>query len=107
MNRKFLCIVLLAVSTMSPVSCATVGRDFDTTHVSDVETGSTDKAQVREWFGEPTQTVTLTDQATGGVERWVYSYAYSSWGGMSTTGKAFVVDFDENGTVVDHAYSQE
>jgi len=62
--------------------CATVGREFDTTHVHDVQMGQ-DKAQISGWFGGPTQTTTFAANAKGCVERWQYTHAHAVVGAMS------------------------
>lgn len=87
-------------------ACATVGQQYDTTHVNDIKKGTHDKAQITEWFGPPHQTVNpLTNNPAGCVERWQWTYAHSVAGG-STVSDALVVDFDKDGKVCDNAFSQ-
>lgn len=98
--------VLLVLALGLSAGCATVGKDFDTTHVKDIVNEETTKPQVRAWFGAPHQTIRpLQDHPAGGVERWQYTHAYSVAGG-STTSKALVVDFNVEDIVVDNAYSE-
>lgn len=93
-----LCLVLLA--------CAGAGRRFDSTHVTDVEKGVQDEAQIRAWFGDPVRVETLSGHPAGCVERWTYVHAFSSYGGAKTTSKSLIVDFDTQGRVCDHAYAE-
>ncbi|MGE0711047.1 MAG: outer membrane protein assembly factor BamE [Planctomycetota bacterium] len=96
----------LAASLALMGGCASVGREFDTTHVNDIKNGVTTKPQIRGWFGEPHQvTKPLQGSPVGAVERWNYTYAHSV-AGASTQSEALVVDFDPKDVVVDHAYSK-
>lgn len=96
----------LALSLLVLVGCGSAGKKFDTTHVNDIVDGKTTKPEVRGWFGEPhTVTKPLKDHPKGGVERWMWSYAFSVAGG-STESEALVVDFDPKDVVCDHAYSK-
>lgn len=98
--------VLLAALSLLPMGCASVGREFDASHVSKIQNGTTTKPEVRGWFGEPGQiTQPLPENPAGGVERWTYTYATSVAGG-STQSEALVVDFNAEDVVVDHAYSK-
>ena len=96
---------LIVVVVLSLVSCASVGRQFDTTHVSDIQNGVQTKQEIRAWFGQPNQTQKVSNPSTGAVERWLYTYAHST-AGISTTSHSLVVDFDESGKVCDNAYSK-
>ena len=88
------------------LSCATVGKEFDTTHANDVQSGVHDKQQMRAWFGEPHQvTAPLREHPAGCVERWQWTHAHSVAGG-STESESLVVDFDAQGKVCDHAFSK-
>ena len=60
------------------VSCATVGREFDRTHISDIKAGAQDKNQIRGWFGEPNKVQSITGSPAGCMERWTYVHAHSS-----------------------------
>ena len=89
------------------VSCATVGREFDRTHIGDIKAGAQDKNQIRGWFGEPNKVQSITGSPAGCMERWTYVHAHSSYGGAKTRSAALVVDFDRNGKVCDHAYTEQ
>ena len=104
--QKYLGILAL-VASVALAACATAGKQFDRTHVRDIKTGVQDKEQIRLWFGEPGQTQQVTGSAAGCIERWIYSHAYSSYGGLSTKAASLVVDFDRNAKVCDHAYVEQ
>jgi outer membrane protein assembly factor BamE (lipoprotein component of BamABCDE complex) len=99
--------VLAVVAVFALVSCATMGKDFDRTHVTDIKTGVQDKNQIRDWFGEPNQKQSITDSTKGCVERWnyIYGHSHATFGGFKTKGATLVVDFDQSGKVCDHGYS--
>ena len=99
-------LVIALSALMALTGCASSGKKFDTTHVNDIETDKTTRAQVDAWFGPPaSQTSANTPQ--GAVLRYTYTYAYSSWGGAKTTSKSLVVDFNAQNVVVDHAYVEQ
>jgi outer membrane protein assembly factor BamE (lipoprotein component of BamABCDE complex) len=84
--------------------CASVGHEFDITHVHDVKNGQT-KADITAWFGEPVQTVSFGANPKGCIERWIYKHATAHAGG-SAHAQALIVDFDPQGAVCDTAYSE-
>ena len=98
------CPAVLAVVT---VLCGCpASKQFDTTHVHDIQQGSHDKAQITEWFGEPHLVVTsLKGHPRGCAQRWQWSYAHSAPTG-ETVSVALVVDFGKDDRVCDHAYSE-
>lgn len=99
--------LLLALMIIAFVACATAGKQFDRTHINDIKKGVQTKEQIRAWFGEPYQvTKPLTGHPAGCVERWTFVHAYSSYGGTRTESSALIVDFDKDGRVCDHAYSE-
>jgi len=95
-------VILAALASLA--GCATVGREFDTTHANDVKTGAHDKTQVTSWFGAPSATAQLKDHPQGCVERWQWVHATATVGSAAKS-KALIVDFDSTGKVCDHAYS--
>jgi outer membrane protein assembly factor BamE (lipoprotein component of BamABCDE complex) len=99
--------VVGVLSFLVLASCATAGKQFDRTHVSDVQNKVQDKNQIRAWFGDPYRVQAVTGSAVGCVERWTYVHAFSSFGGAKTTSASLVVDFDKNGKVCDHAYVEQ
>jgi hypothetical protein len=98
---------LALVAIIALTACATAGKQFDRTHIRDIKTGVQDKEQIRVWFGEPGQMQQVTGSPAGCIERWIYSHAYSSYGGMKTKAASLVVDFDRNAKVCDHAYVEQ
>jgi outer membrane protein assembly factor BamE (lipoprotein component of BamABCDE complex) len=96
--------VLAVCFAITGAGCATVGRQFDTTHVNDIRKGAQDKAQIRAWFGEPYQTAPLQGNPAGCVERWQWTHAHSVAGGR-TESQVLIVDFDAAGKVCDNAFS--
>jgi outer membrane protein assembly factor BamE (lipoprotein component of BamABCDE complex) len=98
-------LAIMVVGAACALGCATVGKQFDTTHVNDIKKGEDDKAKIKGWFGEPHTTAPVTNSAAGCVERWQWTYAHSVAGG-STVADSLVVDFDKDGKVCDNAYSQ-
>jgi hypothetical protein len=95
--------ILFAITALLG-ACATVGRDFDTTHANDIRTAEQDKTQIAAWFGEPRFTTTFDKNPKGCVERWQWSYGTAAVG-SSTRAKSLIVDFDADGKVCDHAFS--
>jgi hypothetical protein len=87
-------------------ACATVGHEFDTAHVDDIQKGVQDKQQIIGWFGQPYQTTKpLVGNPLGCIERWQWTHAHAVSGG-STTSESLVVDFDAAGKVCDNAFSK-
>jgi outer membrane protein assembly factor BamE (lipoprotein component of BamABCDE complex) len=99
--------VVVVVAVLALVSCATAGKQFDRTHISDIKTGVQDKNQIRDWFGSPKQVQSITGSPAGCMERWIYVHAYASFGGAKTKAASLVVDFDRNGKVCEHAYVEQ
>lgn len=110
MHRSRVAPLLLCLSLCLAVglaACAGAGRKFDTTHARDVKKGEQDKAQIEAWFGTPYKRENLAGHPAGCTERWTYTHAWSNYGGMQTTVKTLVVDFDEQDIVCDHAYIEQ
>ncbi|OQW99954.1 MAG: hypothetical protein BWK74_01010 [Desulfobacteraceae bacterium A6] len=99
--------MIAVVAIFALVSCATAGKQFDRTHISDIKTGVQDKNQIRGWFGAPKQVQSITGSPAGCVEQWIYVHAYASFGGAKTKVATLVVDFDGNGKVCAHAYVEQ
>lgn len=99
-------VMTLAACVLVLGGCASVGRDFDETKVENIKTGTTTRADIEAWFGKPNDRAPV-EQDNGAVLRYTYKYGKASWGGMSSSAKALVVDFDANDIVVDHAYSSQ
>jgi outer membrane protein assembly factor BamE (lipoprotein component of BamABCDE complex) len=99
--------VAAIIMLFSLVSCASSGKQFDTSHVLDVRKGGQDRPQIRAWFGEPHTVQALKGSKGGCVERWIYSHSYSSWGGAKTKSETLMVDFNKKGKVCDNAYLEQ
>jgi hypothetical protein len=103
---KSMLLVLCAGLVFAP-ACASAGRNFDESRVSNIKTGTTTRAEIEQWFGQPVSRAQVAGSAVGAVLRYTYSYAHSSWGGASTRAKALVVDFNAGDVVVDQSFSSQ
>ena len=99
--------MIVFVAVLALISCATAGKQFDRTHISDIKTGVQDNNQIRNWFGSPSQLQSITGSPAGCVDRWIYVHAYTSFGGAKSKSASLIVDFDMNGKVCDHAYVEQ
>ncbi len=106
MNVHRILRVITVIAVLALVSCATAGRQFDRAHINDIKTGVQTKDQIRGWFGEPYRVQSISGSPAGCIERWTYVHAYASYGGAKKTSAALVVDFDKDGKVCDHAYTE-
>ena len=100
-----LCLLLPALLFFA--ACASSGRNFDGSKVTNIKNGQTTKAEIEQWFGKPGSVAGLTGTTNGAVQRYTYSYGRSTHGGANTTAKALVVDFNDKDIVVDNAYSSQ
>jgi len=92
---------------MTVISCATAGQKIDRTHLDEIQEGVQTKEQIRAWFGKPyTQLRGLSGHPKGCVERWTFEYAKARGRGTVTYQEILVVDFDQQGKVCDHAFSE-
>lgn len=104
MKKNRILWAIFIVLSLALFACASAGKQFDRTHVNDIQTGVHDKAQIQAWFGEPKQVQSFAPTAAGCIERWIYVYARSTHGGARTKSASLVVDFNKKGKVCDHAY---
>lgn len=96
--KRFAVLSLIAVM-MTAAGCATVGRDFATHKVEEIEIGETTRAQVEQMFGEPWRT-----GIEDGKRTWTYGkYRWSAFGDAETTD--LVVRFNQDGTVSSYVYN--
>jgi outer membrane protein assembly factor BamE (lipoprotein component of BamABCDE complex) len=107
MKRNIHVLMAFFTAILIMYACAGAGKKFDSTHVNDIQKGVQSKAEIASWFGDPYQKVSpLSVEGSGCVERWIYVYAFSSYGGAKTSSNSLVVDFDSDGKVCDHAYQE-
>jgi outer membrane protein assembly factor BamE (lipoprotein component of BamABCDE complex) len=108
MFEKIGALLLTALLASTIISCASAGTKLDRTHLGDIEEGVQSKQQIREWFGEPYRVVRgLQGHLKGCVDRWFFEYAKARGrAGTVTYQETLVVDFDTEGIVCDHAFSQ-
>ena len=103
MFKKLSVLLLILIIT----ACASAGHRINRTHIDDINNGVQNKAQIREWFGEPyTITTDLIGHPGGCVERWTFEYAKAKGFGNVTYSEILIVDFDTEGKVCDHAFSK-
>jgi outer membrane protein assembly factor BamE (lipoprotein component of BamABCDE complex) len=104
MFKKLMALLVILGIT----ACAAAGHKIDRTHLGEIQNGVQTKDQIRAWFGEPyTVKAGLTGHPSGCVERWTYEYAKARGrAGTVTYSEILVVDFDKDGKVCDHAFSQ-
>ena len=90
---------LAALGILIASGCATVGQDFSSTRVSQIQLGKTTKAEVREMFGEPWR-VGIED----GLETWSYGkYRYSMF--SEKDAKDLVIRFTPNDIVKSYTFN--
>ncbi|NMT62667.1 outer membrane protein assembly factor BamE domain-containing protein [Marinobacter orientalis] len=96
--KSFFTITLFVLSVVV-AGCATVGEDFATHNVDQIEIGETTRAEIQEMFGEPWRT-----GVEDGKRTWTYGkYRWSAFGDAETTD--LVVRFNQDGTVSSYVYN--
>jgi len=79
--------------------CISIGHDFDSNKVAQIQIGVTTQAEVRQMFGDPWRT---------GVDSGDVTWTYASYS-ASITGKAqakdLVIRFDAHGVVKSYSYN--
>lgn len=91
--------ILVGLSLLLVVGCATVGRDFATHNVDQIEVGETTRSDIQEMFGEPWRT-----GIEDGKRTWTYGkYRWSAFGEAETTD--LVVRFNKDGRVSSYVYN--
>ena len=99
MNRLTQSLMALSVCTALLTGCATVGNDFATHNVEQIEIGETTRDDIQEMFGDPWRT-----GVEDGKRTWSYGkYRYSLFDDAETTD--LVVRFNEDGTVSSYVYN--
>lgn len=92
-------LIILAMLFLSISGCATVGRDFPVTSVSDIEIGKTTQEEVRAMFGSPWR-IGIED----GQRTWTYG-KYSGGIVGQKRAKDLLIRFDDKGVVVSYSFS--
>ncbi|TGN38968.1 outer membrane protein assembly factor BamE domain-containing protein [Marinobacter confluentis] len=92
-------VILIGFFMTLLVGCATVGKDFATHNVDQIEVGETTRSDIQEMFGEPWRT-----GIEDGKRTWTYGkYRWSAFGEAETTD--LVVRFNDDGTVSSYVYN--
>lgn len=90
-------ILMIFVLLLS--SCATVGRDFNVSRVTNIKIGETRQDEIRAMFGAPWR-VGIED----GKQTWTYGkYIYRVFSESST--QDLVIRFDEKGIVSSYTFN--
>jgi len=81
-------------------ACLTVGREFPTREIGQIQIGKTTRDDVHRMFGEPWRS-----GIEDGRRTWTYGhYRYKLFGTTET--QDLVVRFDPNGTVASYTYNE-
>jgi hypothetical protein len=97
LREVFWCFIVVSILFLA--SCATVGRDFPSDRVSEIQIHQTTRDAIRSMFGPPWR-VGIED----GQQTWTYGrYHYRLIGETST--KDLVVRFDKQGIVVSYSFN--
>ena len=96
--RRTLFSVLTMVIIIT-MGCATVGREFPVSRVSDIEVNMTTRDEIRTMFGAPWRV-----GIENGEETWTYGkYHYSAFKETST--RDLVVRFNDKGIVTSYTFN--
>ncbi len=92
MKAKGLVLICVAVFLLLS-GCGSVGKDYDSSKVKDIQSGTTTKADIEAMFGKPYKT-----GVQNGHPVWVYEKStYSAIG--KDVSKSIIVEFDNNDVV--------
>lgn len=92
-------LLLTAMLILFTAGCATVGQDFPTSRVKDIQIHKTTKEEIRSMFGPPWR-VGIED----GQPTWTYGkYRYQAFSETST--QDLVIRFDNNGVVTSYTFN--
>ena len=92
--------LMLTMLLLMTAACATVGNNFPTNGVKEIQIGVSTKADIRESFGSPWR-VGIED----GNETWTYGYYHYKVIGKTNT-KDLVVRFDTKEVVSSYSYNE-
>ncbi|MFH1380448.1 MAG: hypothetical protein ABII23_09230 [bacterium] len=97
MNRNVLLMTVLLTSVLT--GCATIGYEFPTAEVSNIQLNKTTQGNIKDMFGSPWR-VGIED----GQRTWTYgTYHYRLFGDTST--EDLVIRFDRKGIVSSYTYN--
>jgi len=99
MNRLTHSLVIALLSSVLLAGCATVGKDFATHNVEDIEIGETTRDDIQAMFGDPGAPALRMASAPGPMAK----YRYSLFDDAETTD--LVVRFNQDGTVSSYVYN--
>ncbi len=92
-------IACIIFNSLCLSACATIGREFPVSRVSEIRMGETTEDDIREMFGSPWR-VGIED----GQRTWTYGkYRYRLFGRART--EDLVVRFDSKGVVVSYTFN--
>ena len=92
-------LALALVALLSLAGCLTVGREFPTREIGQIQIGKTTRDDVHRMFGEPWRT-----GIEDGRRTWTYGrYRYKLFGTTETLD--LVVRFDPNGVVASYTFN--
>ncbi len=92
-------IIVSTMLIMLFAGCASVGKDFPTSRVSDIKIGETTQNDIRNMFGSPWR-VGIED----GQRTWTYgNYGYGLF--TEKSAKDLLIRFDDNDVVASYTFS--
>lgn len=94
--RNWLFAALLAIVSLS---CVSVGRDFPTTPVRNIQNNQTTQDEIFASFGEP-----VRRGLENGLETWTYSYSYYELGQLTDSKELHIV-FNKDKTVYSYGFT--
>ena len=90
--------ILLFFAIFFLYSCMTVGRDFPTVPVKEIQINTTTQKEIFGSFGEP-----VRKGLENGYETWSYSYHYYELGQLRDSKELYVV-FNKDSTVRNYSF---
>ena len=74
--KQIVGIILLVVASLTMVGCASTGKQFDDSKISQIRKGETTESELIQLFGPPrSRTTVITDSRANTVLTWMYSEA--------------------------------
>lgn len=90
----------LAISMVAALlaGCGSVGKNFDSSYVKNIQNNVTTQTEILEWFGSPFK----EGQENG---RTMWTYQYDKYSGGDSKSKDLVLLFDGNNKVIAYRYT--